>query len=83
MEFILQTVNILADLLIFLIIARTILSWFVRDQRHGLVKLLSDLTEPILRPIRRATPRMGMLDLSPFIALIIIQLLRSLINSAL
>lgn len=80
MEFLRQTVNILADLLITLIILRIILSWLVRDQSSILVRFLNEATEPLLNPIRKALPRTGMLDLSPIIAYFLIELIRSLLN---
>lgn len=78
--FLKQTLNILADLLTMLILLRVILSWF-RHQAHGLMNLLYQVTEPILAPIRRAIPAMGMFDLSPIIALLIIKVLRFFINT--
>lgn len=83
MEFLLQTINILADLLTFLIFARVIFSWFIQDPGHMLMKLLIDLTEPILKPLRRALPRFGVFDISPIVALFLIELIRKILNSAL
>ena len=80
MEFLRQTINILADILITLIILRVILSWFVRDPSSFLVRFLNEATEPLLGPIRSALPRIGMLDLSPIVAYFLIELLRSLLN---
>jgi len=54
---------------------RVLLSWFPIDPRNPLVTLLYDVTEPILEPLRRVIPRMGMFDLSPLVALLLIQLL--------
>ena len=81
MDFLRQTLNILADLLIAVIFLRVILSWFVRDPSQPLMRALIQVTEPILDPLRRSLPRLGMLDLSPIIAYFLIQLLRSLINN--
>ena len=54
---------------------RVLLSWFPIDPRNPLVTLLYDVTEPVLEPLRRVIPRMGMFDLSPLVALLLIQLL--------
>lgn len=40
------------------------------------------LTEPFIAPIRQFMPRMGMIDLSPMIALFIIIFLRQIIAAA-
>ncbi|HXY92019.1 MAG TPA: YggT family protein [Acidimicrobiia bacterium] len=58
---------------------RAVLSWFpVRQGTFlaGLNSLLFDLTEPVLRPVRRVIPPAGMLDTSfivVFFVLIIAQ----------
>jgi YggT family protein len=59
------------------IILRIILSWFpLKD--GGVVARISDLlvtiTEPVLGPLRRILPRTGVIDLSPLIALLLLQL---------
>ena len=49
------------------LVGRAVLSWFpVRSGTFlaGLNSLLFDLTEPVLRPVRRVIPPAGMLDLS-------------------
>lgn len=83
MGFLIQTVNVLADLLITLIFIRVILSWFVRTDRNALVNLLNQLTEPILAPIRRALPHIAGWDLSPIIAYFLIQFGRNILNNLL
>ena len=80
MDFFRQTINILADLLVTLILLRVILSWFVRE-RNRLINFLIEVTEPILSPIRRALPKFGMLDLSPIVAFFLIQIIRNLLNT--
>lgn len=62
------------------IIARAFLSWFPNiDYNNPLVRLLIDLTEPVLQPVRQlqrqAMPNM-MMDFSPVIVLIGIYVLR-------
>ena len=56
-------------LVVYLVIlaGRAVMSWFpVRSGTFlaGLNSLLFDLTEPVLRPVRRVIPPAGMLDLS-------------------
>ena len=41
--------------------------------------LIYGITEPILAPIRRVLPSMGMLDLSPMVALIVMMVIREVL----
>ena len=50
------------------IFIRALLSWFPIDPRNPLVTLLYDVTEPILDPLRRVIPRLGMIDITPLVA---------------
>jgi len=54
------------------IIGRALLSWFNLDPRSPLIQALNQITEPILEPIRRIMPRIGMFDLSPIVAIIVL-----------
>ncbi len=70
--FILNFVRFLLIALEVAILGRVILSWV--DPRGGSAAgmFLTSITEPLLGPIRRLLPRGGMLDFSPFIALLVI-----------
>lgn len=57
------------------IIARALLSWFNPREDFLLARLLYDITEPILGPLRRVIPRVGMLDLTPLVAIIVLNLI--------
>lgn len=74
-------VDLLFTVLIFAIIARAILSWFVAPSNR-LMLILLEITEPVIAPIRRIMPRIGMLDLSPLVAIIALQILQSLLLQA-
>jgi YggT family protein len=65
-------VEVLCNILIFAIVARAILSWFIRDPRNPLIAALDQVTEPILAPLRRIMPRTGMLDFTPLVAIFIL-----------
>ena len=67
--------------LIVAIFARTILSWFPTANRFNpLVAVIYQLTEPILLPLRKIIPRMGMFDFTPTIALLILFLVLTLLS---
>ena len=63
-----------------ILLARVIMSWFnpTFDGRIG--RLLFDLTEPLLAPIRRLLPRTAMLDFSPLVAFLLLELLSQFAN---
>ena len=63
----------LARILNFAILIRVLLSWISVGPNNALVIFIYEITEPILAPIRRLMPSLGGLDLSPIIALILIQ----------
>jgi uncharacterized protein YggT (Ycf19 family) len=81
LKFTANFVIILRDLLSYAIIARIIMSWFTMGRpSHGRIAMfLRDVTEPILRLAKKLPHRIGMIDLSPFIALIGLDLLGRLI----
>ena len=61
------------------IIGRAILSWFDPRMNSSIGRVLFEITEPIIAPIRRVVPSLGMIDISPFIALLLIQVLSRLL----
>ena len=70
--------SILAALIQILVLAiffRAILSWFVRDPYNPIVRVLNSITEPILQPLRQIVPRMGMMDLTPLVAIIVLSVI--------
>ncbi|MDR2883998.1 MAG: YggT family protein [Deferribacteraceae bacterium] len=67
------------------VIIRALLSWVSPDPRNMIVQFIFYVTEPILAPLRKVIPPIGMLDLSAFVAIfglmIAQQFLRQLIAS--
>ena len=45
--------------------------------------ILFEITEPILDPLRRVIPRLGMIDITPLVAIIIIQVVGNVAANAL
>ena len=68
-------VNILLTVMAVLIFVRAIISWFNPDPFNPLLQFLMAVTEPVLEPIRRLLPIMGV-DISPLIAFLIIRFLQ-------
>lgn len=73
----------------FLILIRVLLSWINADPYrptigHPLIRLLQQVTDPVLAPLRRLIPPIGgTIDISPVIALFALEILRRVITSAL
>lgn len=67
--------QVLIYLYIFAIFARAAASWFIRDHRGLLMGFLSDVTEPILGPLRRFIPTGLGVDFSPMIAIAVLYVL--------
>jgi YggT family protein len=67
-------VNMIAQLLILLVFITSLLSFFMSPY-HPVRAALDRLVNPMLAPIRRLVPMAGMLDFSPLILIILIQLI--------
>ncbi len=76
--------DLLFNALILAIIARALLSWFPIDPYNPIVNLIHQITEPILAPLRRFIPPVGgMMDITPIIAIILLQVLQTIVNRVL
>jgi YggT family protein len=72
--------NMFAQLLILLVFITSILSFFMSPY-HPVREALDRLVNPMLAPIRRLVPMMGMIDFSPLILIILIQFIsRAVVN---
>jgi len=77
-----QLINIIAQFVILLVIVKVILSYFM-DPYHPVRRTIDNLVEPMLAPIRRIVPLIGMFDFSPLILILLVQLLSSVLISLL
>lgn len=66
-----------------LIIIRIIFSWGMVSYTNRLMRFLVDVTEPLLGPLRRVIPRLGWLDISPIVAILILWLFQAAIAGTL
>jgi YggT family protein len=79
MDFLVYFIDIFFTLLSLAILARVLLSWVRVSPYHPAVEFLYRITEPILAPLRGAIPRVGMVDISPVIALILLQIIQQVL----
>ena len=80
--FLLTFFYILFKSLYFAIFARIILSWIDQGGQSRISQVLYEITEPILGPIRRIMPNMGMFDFSPMVAIMLLVFLERLVMGA-
>jgi YggT family protein len=62
------------------LVARIILSWFPLQPGTALASIagiIYELTEPVLGPVRRLIPSIGMFDISPIVVFIGLQILQA------
>jgi YggT family protein len=76
-------INVLAQAEVLAIFVRVVMSWIPLRLPFGLNELVWNVTEPVLAPIRRYLPIAGGMDFSPLIALLLIQVISSIILRAL
>ena len=62
-----------------LLIAYVVLSYFM-DPYHPVRMTINRFVDPILNPIRRLLPQTGMVDFSPLVAIILIQLIEFILT---
>ena len=76
--------NLLLTIITLAIIIRALLSWVMPVGRDRWTMLLVQITEPILAPIRSIMMRILPIpiDFSPIVAILLIQLLQNMLNSA-
>ena len=87
MKSILDIILVVLDLYWWIIIASAVFSWLyafnvvnMSNQFVGAIgNFLHQMTDPLLRPIRKKMPDLGTIDLSPIVLLLAIILLRSII----
>ncbi len=68
-----QLLEIVYNILFYSILISVVLSWVAPRGYNPAIKLLYDLTDPLLSFFRRYLPPMGGIDLSPLIALVALQ----------
>jgi YggT family protein len=71
-------INFVANLLILLVIVDSVLSFFL-DPFHPVRVTMDRIVNPFLALIRRIVPLVGMLDLSPLIFIILVEILSSVL----
>ena len=64
------------------ILIRVLMSWIRPNPNNPFVQAIYQITEPIMGPLRRIIPPLGMIDITPMVALIILQIVQEIVLSA-
>jgi len=74
-----QIIRIFLEVLSFFIFIRVILSWFIMSTRNRVVitiyQIFHQITEPILGPLHKIIPNIGMIDITPIVAIILLYII--------
>ena len=74
---VLRVLILLINIYELILLARIILSWFrISPYDNQFVRVLYDLTEPVLEPIRAILPPIAMIDFSPLVVFLLLVALR-------
>ena len=65
------------------ILVRIVMSWFGTSYANRLMRFLIKLTEPLLVPLRRTLPTVGMFDVSPMVAVLIVWICQMAVSATL
>jgi len=78
----LALITLISNLITWGVIIHVVLGYFLSPY-HPAREFTTRLFEPLLDPIRRILPQTGMIDFSPLVLIILVQLVEMLIRSAL
>ena len=77
--FLINFINLLFEALSLAILVRVVLSWFRVSPDNRFVQILHQVTEPVLAPFRRLIPPVGMMDITPIVALLVLQVVQRIV----
>ena len=81
MSYFLVVLVLLLNVLTVTIMLRSLISWIMPGQINFFTNALYQLTEPILVPVRKIIPKWGRIDFSPFVAVVILQVIVQIVAS--
>jgi YggT family protein len=79
MVFIAYMIHRIIQLLILVVIIQTVLTYFL-SPFHPIRQVIDRIVEPMLMPIRRILPPLGMLDFSPLVLIILLEVIDSVLQ---
>ena len=79
---IIRVINLLVTVITWLVIVKVILSYFMSPY-HPIRESIDRIVEPLLAPIRRILPQTGIIDFSPLVLIILLQVLEFVLRNLL
>lgn len=79
---ILQILLMALQILTYALLGRALLSWIDPRQQWAISRVLAEITDPVIAPLRRVIPPIGMIDISFIVAILLIQVLQRLLIQA-
>jgi YggT family protein len=73
-SYLVSLISLVVTIITVLLILKALISFAPIEPWHPVRRFLDQLADPIVRPFRNILPPMGMIDFSPMIALIVIQI---------
>lgn len=70
------------NIIVYMILVRAVLSWFVKDLSNPIVRFLFEVTEPLLAPFQKLQSMLGItggLDFSPILLFVVIEFLKKMV----
>lgn len=80
LAFILNIAVAFLQIMTWAIVGRALISWVDPQGTNPISRVLVELTEPIVGPIRSVVPRIGMIDISPIFAILLLQVLARMLS---
>ena len=68
-----ELVRVVLQIYWLLIVVRVLISWVNPDPFNPIIQGLTRITDPVLEPLRRVIPPIGPIDISPVVALLLLQ----------
>jgi YggT family protein len=75
-----RIIDTIANILVLIVIVDSFLTYFLSPY-HPLRSTLDRIVQPLLVPIRRFVPLVGMIDFSPLVLIILIEIVAYLLGS--
>ena len=79
---ILQILLMALQILTYALLGRALLSGVDPRQQWAISRVLAEITDPVIAPLRRVIPPIGMIDISFIVAILLIQVLQRLLIQA-
>jgi YggT family protein len=73
MYMLLNILTSLIEIYSWALIIYILMSWFPNSRETGIGRFLTSICEPYLDPFRRIIPPLGMIDISPIVAILVLR----------